>query len=264
MTPTPPAWGRRDGAPLVIAHRGASAIAVENTLAAFAAAAVAGADGVELDVRQCATGEVVVFHDADLKRLAGRPQRIDRLPLAALREVRLRGAPGEPGAASPGEPVPTLDEVFEALPAPLLVNVEIKADRALEAARLPAAVVACVRRHHAEARVLVSSFNPVALARLRAAAGDLAIALLFHGKLALPLRRGWAARALRPLAVHPQHELVTAESMRQWRRHRWAVNVWTVDDEAEVRRLVGLGVDGIVGNDPAANRRYVKAALAAR
>jgi glycerophosphoryl diester phosphodiesterase len=71
-----PAWGRRDGVPLVIAHRGASALAVENTLAAFAAAAAAGADGVELDVRLCATGEVVVFHDADLRRLAGRADRI--------------------------------------------------------------------------------------------------------------------------------------------------------------------------------------------
>ena len=81
------AQARRGRGPLVIGHRGASALAPENSLAAFARAARDGADGVELDVLCCATGEVVVFHDDDLARLAGRPDRVDALSLAELRAV---------------------------------------------------------------------------------------------------------------------------------------------------------------------------------
>ncbi len=96
-------WGRRANAgPLVIGHRGASAREPENSLPAFRRAALDGADGVELDVLCCATGEVVVFHDDDLLRLAGRPYRVAGLPWAALREVRLSG----------GATIPTLEEAL--------------------------------------------------------------------------------------------------------------------------------------------------------
>src|SRR6476646_11792945 len=79
-------WRRRNVAelPLIIAHRGASAIETENTVGAFARARADGADGVELDVMTCGTGELVVFHDDDLTRLAGRPDRIPDTSFAAL------------------------------------------------------------------------------------------------------------------------------------------------------------------------------------
>src|SRR5882757_8311365 len=98
-------WGRSSGGnPLVIGHRGASTNVIENTVEAFARARADGADGVELDVSLCATGEVVVFHDDDLRRLANRLERVDALSLAALRDVKLPA----------GGRIPTLDEAFEA------------------------------------------------------------------------------------------------------------------------------------------------------
>src|SRR5262249_40045398 len=99
-------WRRRDGAelPVIIGHRGASNVETENTVPAFARARAHGADGVELDVMTCGTGEVVVFHDDDLGRLAHRPERIADTPFAVLRQVVL----------APGATIPTLDEVFEA------------------------------------------------------------------------------------------------------------------------------------------------------
>src|SRR5438876_2738264 len=112
--PAPLAWGRRE-TPLVIAHRGASAERPENTLAAFARARRDGADGVELDVMRCGSGEVVVFHDDDLLRLGQRADWTREVPLAELRAIDLGG----------GERVPLLDEVLEAL-GPMLVNVELK------------------------------------------------------------------------------------------------------------------------------------------
>src|SRR5258708_37398531 len=96
-------WGgRAAGArPLVVGHRGASARAPENSVEAFARARADGADGVELDVLRCGTGEVVVFHDDDLARLGGRPDRVDALSLADLRRVGLAGrAPPAPPRAA--------------------------------------------------------------------------------------------------------------------------------------------------------------------
>src|SRR5438128_2313381 len=84
-------WRRRNHGepPLVIGHRGASAVETENTAAAFGRARTDGADGVELDVMTCGTGEMVVFHDDDLTRLAGRPERIAETPFSVLRAATL-------------------------------------------------------------------------------------------------------------------------------------------------------------------------------
>jgi glycerophosphoryl diester phosphodiesterase len=243
------AWGRRER-PLVIGHRGASAHAMENTLTAFRLAIAHGADGVELDVMQCASGEVVVFHDFDLRRLAGRPERIADLPLAALREVALAG----------GERIPTLDQTLDAL-GDALVNVELKAARASDGQGLAVQVAALLRRRHTEGRVLVSSFNPFALARFRAAAPAIPVGVLCHAQQRTPLREAWARRLLRPLAIHPDRALCDHDHVARWRREGLMVNVWTVDGEAEVRRLAALGVDGLITNDPRRTRALLGTAL---
>jgi glycerophosphoryl diester phosphodiesterase len=241
-------WG--GGRLLVLGHRGASAHATENTLDAFRRARADGADGVELDVMRCGSGEVVVFHDEDLARLAGRPERIDRLPWRELAEVELTG----------GGRIPLLSDVLEEL-ADLLVNVELKASRVWSGTLLAPAVARIIDRMGAADRVLVSSFNPWALARFRAAAPGVRTGLLFHSEQALPLREGWAAAALRPFAMHPSKGLVTAERMAAWRRAGRAVHVWTVDKEADVQRLAALGVDALISNDPAGVRSVINSGI---
>src|SRR5512140_687268 len=149
-TPTAP---RGRGRPLVLGHRGASADAPENTLAAFRLALAQGADGVELDVWRCASGEVVVVHDEDLRRVAGLPVRVPDAPLAELRAADVGAWKGE---AFRGERVPLLEEVLAALPA-AVVNVELKSrGRDL---RLGDAVAKVIARAGAAARVSVSSFD---------------------------------------------------------------------------------------------------------
>lgn len=239
-------WGRRTERPLVIAHRGASADAVENTLAAFRRARSDGADGVELDVMRCATGEVVVFHDDDLERLGKRAGLVRATPWAELRQVDVGG-----------ERIPLLDDVLEEL-GPLLVNIELKSQARVADDGLAAAVAAIIARHATGARALVSSFDPWLLARFRRAAPRIATALLFAHDQSLPLRRAWSAPLLRPKALHPEAVLVDARALAAWHARGYAVNVWTVDAAAELRLLAALGVDGVITNRPKFARSVIQ------
>ena len=246
-------WGvRAAGArPLVVGHRGASARAPENSVEAFARARADGADGVELDVLRCGTGEVVVFHDDDLSRLGGRPDRIDALSFADLRRLRLAG----------GARVPTLDEAFEACGPELLVNVELKAGRAGRAQlqSLVEGVAEVLARTGTASRVLVSSFSPRAVRLWMRRAPAVPAALLFERAEILPLRRAWAAAWLRPAALNPELVLCTPARVARWHALGYAVNVWTVDDEAAVRACRDMRVDGIITNDPARTRALLEA-----
>jgi glycerophosphoryl diester phosphodiesterase len=241
-TPTAP---RRRGGPLVLGHRGASADAPENTLAAFRLALAQGADGVELDVWRCASGEVVVVHDEDLRRVAGLPVRV---PDATLAELRAADVGAWKGEAFRGERVPLLEEVLEALPG-AVVNVELKSrGRDLRLADAAARVIA---RAGAGARVIVSSFDWRLLVSFRLAAPDVPTGLLFDADHAWRVRLAAALRLMGPSAVHPDHRLVTPARLRAWTERGLAVNVWTVDDEREARGLARLGATGIVTNVPA-------------
>jgi glycerophosphoryl diester phosphodiesterase len=205
---------------------------------------------------RCGSGEVVVFHDDDLWRLGGRPGATRSLPLAALREVDL-------GA---GACISTLAEALEEIGPELLVNVELKAPErrglghfaALRDEGLAVAVAEILQRAPRPERFLVSSFDPILLGRFRYVSPRTVSAYLFHHELTYPLREAWPAALLKPDALHPEVDLVTAQALRQWHGAGYAVNVWTVDDPREIAWLASLGVDGIITNRPAEARRALE------
>ena len=240
---------RAHGRPLVLGHRGASAEAPENTLAAFRLAMVQGADGVELDVWRCATGEVVVVHDENLSRVAGAPLRVPDSPLAALRALDVGAWRGE---RFRGERIPLLAEVLDALPG-AVVNVELKSrgDRDLSLAHAAADVI---WKKGAGSRVVVSSFDWRLLAAFRLASPDVAAGLLFDGTRAWRLRTFLGIRTLRPAAVHPDRALATDARVRRWSERGLAVNVWTVDEPADAERLARAGAAALITNTPATVR----------
>jgi glycerophosphoryl diester phosphodiesterase len=228
------------GRPLLYGHRGASALAIENTMSAFARARADGADGIELDVRLSADGELVVFHDEDLERIAGRPGRVGEMSWSELSRVALPG----------GERIARLEEVLAEMD-PLVVNVEVKPPGWRRMREVVRRLAACVERSGSGERVIVSSFDVAALAMVRGMTG-MRCGLLFHARQRRPLREAWAAPVLRPFAVHPDRVLVDEGAVRRWRGRGYVVNVWTVDGAEELRRVAGLGVDGIITNDPGA------------
>lgn len=247
-TPLPHAFRRRSARPAIVGHRGVRGPRPENTLAAIREAAVQGADAVEIDVRTCASGEVVVFHDPDLTRLGGRADEVARLGLAELARIDL-------GA---GERIPTLAEVLElAQSLSLGVNVEIKHDvpDRLRVARAVSRVLGRWDRGH---DVIVSSFDPLVLAAHRALVPRLAHALLIHEST----YHDWALRIAgvgRVDGVHTELSLTVPARVARFAA-RGFVNTWTVNDPEDARRAFELGVSAIISDRPGTLREAFGAA----
>jgi glycerophosphoryl diester phosphodiesterase len=233
---------KHGGRPLIWGHRGASDTAPENTLAAFEAAVSVGADGIELDVMRCGSGEVVVIHDDSVDRTTNASGHVGTMPYDALRMLDA-GARFFPRYS--GEVIPTLEEVLDRVGHRLRVNIEIKrpACRQLD---VETEVVRMVRSRSLQDQVIVSSFD------WRVLDPEISRALLYdrHGPL---VRAPLFARLLtQPQALHPHWRLVD-QAMVQWaHRHGYQVNVWTVDDLQMARQMADWGVDGIITNSPGA------------
>lgn len=226
---------------LTIAHRGASAYAPENTLAAFALARRQGAAMVELDVQPTADGRLAVFHDDTTERWDGRPRPVTACTMAELARLDIGG-----------ERVPALEEILAfADETGMALNVELKTTGT--AARC----AALLREFGVVEQVVVSSFLPQALHELRAAAPEVRRAYLMGTDTRRPdvrTRELWpffALRAVGATAWHPYHDLPLLDLVLPVvRRAGYQVNVWTVDDPARMRALAALGATGIITNRP--------------
>jgi glycerophosphoryl diester phosphodiesterase len=232
--------------PAIIAHRGASAYAPENTLAAFKMALQQGADGIELDAKLSADGHVIVIHDPTVDRTTPFHGKVSGFRLAELRKM---DAGSHFDIAFKGEPIPTLEEVFKAVGQLTYINVELT-NYASPNDPLPEKVAELVRHFKLAHRVIFSSFNPIPLMRIRRLVPEAPI-----GLLALPGAKGWLARSrlgrlLNYHSLHPEAADATASLISRIQRHAGRVYVYTVNRPEEMQRLFGIGVDGIFTDDP--------------
>ncbi len=239
----------------VIAHRGASAVAPENTLAAFRLAGEMGADWFELDCTLTADGEVVVLHDEKLDRTTNGGGPVARATFAELRTV---DAGAWKDARFAGERIPTLAEALALASEETGVYIEIKAREDTEAARaagltLGAKVVALVRARGVERRVVVQSFSPQCCAAVKRLAPELRVELLTGCKVDEEAKWAEARRAADAFGldgINPSAEGFTPERLAAVHAEGRTMAVWTVDDPAEMRRLARWGVDAIITNRP--------------
>jgi len=237
--------------PIIFAHRGASAHAPENTLAAFELALEQQADGIELDVKLSADEKVVVHHDPTLDRTTDGTGRIQTFPLAELKKLDAGSFFSEKYR---GEKIPTLDEVFEVVGKRTFINVELT-NYKTPGDQLVEAVCILIKKHNMQKRVLFSSF----LARNLSKAGSY-LPDVPRGLLALPKILGTWARSFgfsfgKYQALHPFVKDVTQQEVARVHRLNRRVHVWTVNDERDMRRLFSWGVDGIFTDDPQLARR---------
>jgi len=211
----------------LIAHRGFAGIYPENTLRALGEA-VAHADAVEVDVRQCGSGELVVIHDETVDRVTDGTGRVADLTLAELRDLDVLGT---------GDGVPTLEAALAAIPPEIGANVELKE------AGTAADALALARR--GDPQVTVSSFSAATLAEARDADPRVPRALIVDADPGDGMAR---ARKLDCAYVHPHHELCDEHLVNRAHRAGMSVNAWTVDDRSTAERLAALGVDGVIAD----------------
>lgn len=239
---------------LVYAHRGAAAEEPENTLPSFQRALALGADALETDVHLTADGEIVAIHDSDGARTAGVSRAIDAVSLAELERWDAGYAFVDAAGTRPfmgrGYRVPTLEQLLVELP-PVRLNIDLKS----EDARLVTRFIDLVRRHDAEGRVVAASFHGSVLARLRRSGWRGASSLARREFLASWLLPAWLG--LRPPGTRaqiPTHAgpLVFANRCTLEKLHGLGLEVdyWTINDPEQARRLVALGADGIMTDDP--------------
>jgi glycerophosphoryl diester phosphodiesterase len=231
--------------PPVIAHRGAAGAAPENTLAAIRLAATHGAPWVELDVRLSADGRCVVFHDETLKRVCGRPGRIDETPLAVLAHL---DAGSWFDDAFADQTIPTLEQALDTLAdLGLGAVIEIKPAPGAEA-RLTDGVLKALAEHGpAAAPVVVSSFEAKIVAHLRHRAPNVRRALNGRRFSRALLNR---AKELDCVSLHLRHDRLRRPGVERIKNRGLQLAVWSVEATGRAGELWRWGVDAIITRTP--------------
>jgi glycerophosphoryl diester phosphodiesterase len=230
--------------PIPLAHRGGASDVSENTMPAFQYAIDLGYRYLETDVQVTADGVLVAFHDNDLRRTCGRAGKISDLSWAEVSTALVDGT----------SPIPLLEDILGTWPE-ARINIDCKTDRAVDA------LAAALRRTNSLDRVCVGAFSDARLRRLRTMLGAGLCTSLGPIEVA-QLRIGLTRRAPAQAAQIPvrQGPLTIVNRALIDRAHRLGidVHVWTIDDGAEIERLLDLGVDGIMTDRPVVLRQALE------
>ena len=231
---------------MVIAHRGANGLAPENTLAAFRKALEVGSDGIELDVRLTRDRQVVAIHD----------RRVDRTTTGSgpvgtytLRELKSLDAGSWFGPEFGREAVPTLVDVFDALPNQFPIYLELKA-RGHGTWPLVARVVHIMRRYQRWSSTMVASFNPIAVALLRAMEPRIIRGYIWSRRHPLPMRARWLSPLASPHWFAPDRRTFTPNLLATFHALGKSVVAWDLDTGTDMKLLGEMQVDAVVTDHP--------------
>ncbi|MCE8015322.1 glycerophosphodiester phosphodiesterase [Halomonas sp. MCCC 1A17488] len=246
----------------IIAHRGSSVAAPENTLPAIERATADRAHYVEIDVRLTADGEVVLYHDSSLQRLTGDPRLLHETPLEELRQFDVGSWFGD---AFVGERIPTLDEAFAAVRGKSALMIDMKPDPGREA-DLVEAVLDALQRETEARRECLAHVTPAQAARCGSpdVSGETRLAVMSTGVLEMlkerepDLRVTLLAQLVMPGtldrrsfdALGLRHNRITDNEIRLARELGYEVHAWTVNDRSRMSQMIDLGVDAIITDHP--------------
>ncbi|MDR6883325.1 glycerophosphodiester phosphodiesterase [Bacillus sp. 3255] len=237
---------------LVIAHRGARGEAPENTLAAFRLGLEQGCDAIELDIHLSKDGEIIVIHDDTLNRTTDMQGRVNDLTLAEIKQADAGGWFHESFA---GERVPTLEEVFDLVPANIMINVEIKHSYGRHT---EPALVELIRRKNRVHSVVISSFDHKSLLFMKLLEPDIRIGLLYD--INPGQHSAMAGTVGAPVySLHPKHTRISREDVRAAIAQGLQVYPYTINDDKRMAELIELGVSGIITDYPGKLRAMLQA-----
>lgn len=231
------------GRPLVVGHRGAMGYAPENTFASFEVALQMGADAIELDVHLSRDGEIVVVHDERLERTTNGSGLVRENTLADLRKLDA-GSWFDPRFGE--QRIPSLDEALQWARGRTLLAIEIK-NGPIFYDGIEAKIVELLNRRAMRERVVVISFDHLALRRVQELDPALITGALYFGR---PIDQPSLARAACARLLAPHWSFVEADAVRAAHAAGLRVMAWATSDPAELRRLIGAGVDAVATNHP--------------
>ena len=227
------------------AHRGASAYAPENTLAAFGLAAEMGANGIELDVHMSRDGSLVVVHDEKVNRTSNGSGYVKDMTLAELKKFNF----SEGSKAYPQERIPTLKEVYELIAqTDIKINVELKCDKIIYEG-LWDKLIELEQQTKMQGRILYSSFNWDVLTKLLNVDNGAKVGLLYKTNIKTPWKY---AAELGACALHPKYlfPLRTPELISACHERGFLVHAWTVNEPSVMQKLALAKIDAIITNKP--------------
>lgn len=226
------------------AHRGASAVCPENTMAAFKTALELGATGIETDVQMTKDGRLVLIHDEDIRRTTTGEGQVQHL---TLEEIRREDAGSWFGETFAGQTVPLLEELLELLSGrDTVLNIELKNGIVLYPG-MEEKVVAAVREAGMAGRVIFSSFNHYSMAYCKSIAPEIRTGLLYMEGLYRPWDYAASASAD---ALHAHHYAVLPEFVADAAAHGIDYHPFTVNDPERMKQLIEAGVSGIITDHP--------------
>ena len=218
---------------LNIGHRGAKGHVAENTLVSIKKAIDLGADGIEIDVFKCLSGEIVVFHDKSLDKLTNGTGLIEEKTLEELKELRVLDTK---------EQIPTLLEVIQSIDEGIFLNIELKGRNTAEGS------LELVKRHVTNSdNILFSSFNWDELKDLRKLDNQIKIALVTREDPVLAIN---PALSLNAIAINPSYKNLNKKNTSEIYKAGLKIYTWTVNEESQINRMIKLGVHGIITDFP--------------
>ena len=228
-----------------IGHRGAPALAPENTLASFRKAVETGMNGIELDVQYSADKKLVVYHNWDLRTLNSSNKLIKNMFYSEIKEISLN--------EDEIYKIPLLEEVLNVLSKNCIINIEIKSGYILNTG-IEKNVLNILNNHNFEQNCIISSFNPVILWRIRKLNPSILTAFLWSNKdPQLVFNTPLWAWICRPDGFHADIDYLDENLMNWIRRKKMSILTFTVKTSSDLSKAKHLGVDGIIMDDPYLN-----------
>lgn len=230
---------------LNIAHRGASAQAPENTMAAFSLGLDQGCEGIELDVQLSKDGEFVIIHDEYLHRTTNGTGKVSDTDVSVLRQLDAGSWFHEDFK---GEKIPTLEELLDFVPSEIFLNLELKY-KPTHLQNVEEKLLYLLNKKNRLSNVVISSFNHKNLYRLKKLDNDVKIGLLYnsnlidHTKLIDTFNHSC-------YSLHPDYQMIDESDITSALEKGLKIFVWTVNKEKDYERLIKLGVTGIITDCP--------------
>jgi len=223
---------------LRIGHRGSKGYIAENTLESINHAILLGVDGIEIDIFKCLSGELVLSHENDLKRLTGKSGQLEKLTLNELKKFLVVGKYN----------IPTLKDVLTKIETPLFVNIELKG---LNTAQPTSKIISDISTNTSWSfeHFIVSSFNWDELELFRSVDKNTSVGVLVSKSMSINEAIEFGKK-INAQAIHPNFKLLNDKAVKKIKNNGFKIYTWTVNNEDDINFMKKLKVDGIISDYP--------------